>query len=82
MKIKPLKILGDNEINNVRYNENTIGICASSKPSKTSVEKRDYSALTLISIMHKKGILKNELVKESFDEAKKIINTYEGNGTL
>ena len=78
MKIRPLKSYFDESINDIRYNENTIGICASTKSGKVSVDKKDYSALILMSIMHKKNILKNELMKESFDEVNKIIKSYEG----
>ena len=78
MKIKPLKVYAEESINDIRYNENTVGICASVRAGKTSVDKKDYSALVLMSIMHKKNILKNELMKESFDEANKIIKSYEG----
>ena len=60
-----------------RYNENTVGICTSINKGTISNEKRDYSVISLISMMHENGILKNELVKESFEEAEKITKLYE-----
>lgn len=82
MKIKPINMFTDSSFDDVRYNENTSGICANIKSGNNNIEKRDYSAIMLISLMNKKGILKNELVKESFDEVIKIINSYERNTTL
>ena len=79
MKIKPMKSTSESGIEEVRFNENTTGVCANIKQGDHSQEKRDYSSIVLISIMHEKNILKNELLKESFEEATKIINSYEGN---
>ena len=75
MKIKPIE---GQTYKNVRYNKNTIGIIDSIKPGEYNSEKIDYSTMTLVSIMYELGILKHELIKESFDEASAYIKEYEG----
>ena len=79
MKIKPLKKDYSELYNEARYNDNTIGISATISSSGENATKRDYSALSLMELVCEKGILKHEIIKESFEQAKKIVDSYEGN---
>ena len=82
MKIKPMKKEYSEYYKEMRYNDNTIGISANVKGSTENTIKKDYSAVSLMVVVCEKGILKHEIIKESFETAKQIVESYEGSNTL
>jgi len=77
MKGKPIDE-NNESLKKTRYNDNTIGFASIEKNGKSNIEKYNYSSLVLMSIMNELGNLKNELIKDSFDEAKSFVEEYEG----
>ncbi len=78
MKFRTIKISELNSIvSEALSNDNTIGPCSIACSLDSDQDKIDYSTVSLISMMHEKNFLKHEMIEESFETAKNIINSYE-----
>ena len=78
MKIKPIETNNEESLMDVRYNKNINIKYASITSSIGSVDKRNYGAINLLSLMYESSLVDPKNIKESFKKSQEYVNEYEG----